>query len=86
MLVCPIAATRAHEGPAVDRRVRAGTVSTAWCRIESAARWRGPARVTRKSSAMWRRSMVARIMPTITIQIMLNTSTSSAPVSTTPST
>src|SRR5438105_14936188 len=40
----------------------------------SAMRGRGASRFTRKSSAMWRRSIVTRIMPIITIQIMPKTS------------
>ena len=47
-------------------------------------RRRGAARVTRKSSAMWLRLAVTTIIPTITIQIMVKTRSSSAPTNTMP--
>src|SRR5947207_1747824 len=46
-------------------------------------RGRCASRFARKSSAMWCRSIVTRIIPIITIQIMAKTRSSSAPMSTT---
>ena len=57
---------------------------TMLCRTESMTRRRGSARVTRKSSAMWLRLAVTTIIPTITIQIMVKTRSSSAPTNTMP--
>jgi hypothetical protein len=45
---------------------------------------RGPSRLARKSSAILRRLAVTRMSPSITSQIIMNTSTSSAPVNTIP--
>ena len=51
---------------------------------ESMMRGAGRRASTRKSSAMWLRLAVTRIMPTITIQIMVKTRSSSAPMNTMP--
>ena len=75
----------ADKGPALDGRDMRSATTMALCWMtESAERERGPSRLARKSSAILRRLAVTRISPSITSQIIMNTSTSSAPVNTIP--